>query len=139
MKKLIMMAIIMLSAISMNLHAEELKTVRGAAIDTETAAENNDTLITGKEANPEVFNQQEVEPSMIPHDIESYAITAEQNMCLMCHKEGMGGATKIPQSHFMDDRSGETTEEVDGRRYFCTQCHSPQMDVNPLVQNKSYN
>ncbi len=138
MKKITTMAIVALCAISLNLHAEELKTVRGAAIDTQIAAENSKELITGKDDNPEVFNQHEVEPSMIPHDISSYTITTKQNMCLMCHKEGIGGATKLPESHFTDDRSGEITENVDGRRYFCTQCHSVQTDVDPLVNNKSY-
>ncbi len=138
MKNLFIIFASALFALSLTAHAEELKTIRGAAIDSTTKAEVKDSVLTGREANPNVFNQHEVEPSMIPHDISGYTIDAKQNMCLMCHKDGIGGSTKLPESHLTDDRSGEVTEDVDGRRYFCTQCHSPQVDSEPIIKNKSY-
>lgn len=117
-------------------YGEELGTLRGGvAIDQEVPAENKDAVIIGRDANPEIFNQHEVEPRMIPHSIEGYEVTAKQNMCLMCHEAGISGATKVPESHFVDERTGEKTDKVDDRRYFCTQCHMSQKDTEPLVKN----
>lgn len=117
--------------------ANDVATLRGGvAIDSEIAAVTNENLITGKADHPDVFNQQAVEPNMIPHSIEGYTIATDTNMCLMCHEGGLNGATQLPESHFVDDRSGETTDKVDGRRYFCTQCHSSQVDNPPLVDNQ---
>ncbi len=116
--------------------AEDVKSLRGAvSIDEQIPASENFTIIEGKDANKEIFSQQDVEPSMIPHSIENYEITTKNNMCLMCHQTGAGGATVIPESHFTDDRSGEVTKDVDGRRYFCTQCHTSQVDSQPIVEN----
>ena len=33
------------------------------------------------------------------------------------------------------DRDGNFLAEVSPRRYFCNQCHVPQKDVKPLVEN----
>ncbi len=116
--------------------AEGVESLRGSvAIDAQAPANDMASTLEGKEANKEVFSQGEAEPSMIPHSIENYKITAENNICLMCHEKGTGGATIIPESHFMDDRSGEVTEKVDARRYFCTQCHTSQIDADPIVKN----
>ena len=140
MKKAIMIALAALS-FSFNVQANEIAadsvaTLRGGVpINTEIEAKTNEALITGKADHPDVFNQQAVEPPMIPHSIEGYKITTDTNMCLMCHEAGMNGATALPESHFLDDRSGETTDKVGGRRYFCTQCHTSQVDNPPLVTN----
>jgi len=45
------------------------------------------------------------------------------------------GATKISMTHFRD-RSGADTATVSPLRYFCTQCHVPQADAQPLVRNQ---
>ncbi len=116
--------------------AEGVESLRGSiAIGDQAPANETASTIEGKEANKEIFSQKDVEPSMIPHTIDAYGITLENNMCLMCHEKGISGASAIPESHFTDDRSGEVTEKVDGRRYFCTQCHTSQIDSEPLVKN----
>jgi cytochrome c-type protein NapB len=43
-------------------------------------------------------------------------------------------ATKIPPSHFKD-RDGNERANLSANRYFCTQCHVPQQDVDPLIKN----
>ncbi len=45
------------------------------------------------------------------------------------------GATKISQTHF-EDRDKHVLAKVSARRYFCTQCHVPQVDAEPLVENE---
>jgi cytochrome c-type protein NapB len=37
-------------------------------------------------------------------------------------------------THFRD-REGQELDNVSPRRYFCTQCHVPQTDAKPLVDN----
>jgi len=76
------------------------------------------------------------QPPLIPHTIEDYTITKENNDCLMCHnwKSELPGATKIGVSHFVN-RDGQALSSISPRRYFCNQCHVPQRDVKPLVLN----
>ncbi len=77
------------------------------------------------------------QPPLVPHSVEGYKINVKFNKCLTCHswanyKEA--GATKISQTHF-EDRGGDVHANVAARRYFCTQCHVPQVDAQPLVKN----
>jgi len=77
------------------------------------------------------------QPPLIPHSLKNYQITLNSNKCLGCHswsnyKEA--GATKISQTHF-SDRDKHVLANVAARRYFCTQCHVPQKDAKPLVEN----
>ena len=77
------------------------------------------------------------QPPLVPHDIRGYKINRKSNKCLSCHswanyKEA--GATKISQTHF-EDRDKNVLANISPRRYFCTQCHVPQMNTNPLVEN----
>ena len=77
------------------------------------------------------------QPPLIPHSIEGYKINQKSNKCLTCHSwanYGEAGATKISQTHFAD-RDENVLSNVAPRRYFCTQCHVPQMDTEPLVEN----
>ena len=77
------------------------------------------------------------QPPLIPHKIKGYNINVKFNKCLTCHswanyKEA--GATKISQTHF-SDRENNVLANIAPRRYFCTQCHVPQVDAAPLVEN----
>lgn len=77
------------------------------------------------------------QPPLIPHSVEGYKVNLKFNKCLTCHswanyKEAK--ATKISQTHF-SDRQGHDLANVAARRYFCTQCHVPQVDTKPLVEN----
>jgi cytochrome c-type protein NapB len=77
------------------------------------------------------------QPPMIPHKVESYKITRRYNKCLTCHSWAnyrSAGATKISATHFKD-RDGNDLSNIAALRYFCTQCHVPQVDAKPLVEN----
>ena len=78
------------------------------------------------------------QPPLIPHKIKGYKIDRRSNKCMTCHNwknYQKTGATKISITHFKD-RDGNELSSVAPRRYFCTQCHVPQVNATPLVKNK---
>ncbi len=83
---------------------------------------------------PRDFVQQ---PPLIPHAIRDYQITRNFNKCMDCHawsKTKETGATKVSVTHFKT-REGQELTNISPLRYFCTQCHVPQADARPLVEN----
>jgi cytochrome c-type protein NapB len=79
-----------------------------------------------------------MQPPTIPHKIEGYQLDRDVNRCLFCHARSRIEETRaIPLSvtHYMD-RDGNVRGDVSPRRYFCTQCHVPQDEVKPLVENR---
>jgi cytochrome c-type protein NapB len=77
------------------------------------------------------------QPPMIPHAIDKYEISLRINGCLKCHSEETYQAEKAPKlgdSHYLD-RDGKRLDRLSMRRYFCTQCHAPQLEGTPLVDN----
>ena len=78
-----------------------------------------------------------LQPPLIPHQIEGYTVTPKFNKCMSCHswtKYKEANATKISQTHF-ESRDGIVMANVSARRYFCVQCHVPQTNAKPLVEN----
>jgi cytochrome c-type protein NapB len=78
------------------------------------------------------------QPPVIPHAITGYQITLNANKCLSCHGRQFTGQSQAPMisvTHFQD-RDGQVLASVSPRRYFCTQCHIPQMEVEPIVENR---
>jgi len=79
-----------------------------------------------------------MQPPTIPHRIDGYQLDKSVNRCLFCHARNRIEETKaIPLSvtHYMD-RDGSVRGDISPRRYFCTQCHVPQDEVKPLVDNR---
>lgn len=77
------------------------------------------------------------QPPLIPHSIRNYQITRNFNQCMDCHawsRYRETGAVKVSITHFKD-RAGDELSNISPRRYFCTQCHVPQSDAQPLVTN----
>ena len=79
-------------------------------------------------------------PPLIPHSIDGLVpITKENNACLNCHMPDVApsvGATPIPPTHFMDFRTQKPLGHLAAQRWNCVQCHVPQANVEPLVDNK---
>lgn len=78
------------------------------------------------------------QPPLIPHAIDRYKINLKSNKCMSCHSWAnyrQYRATKISQTHF-EDRNANVLANVSARRYFCTQCHVPQVNAPPLVENE---
>ncbi len=78
-------------------------------------------------------------PPQIPHTVEGFLpITKDNNACLNCHSPEVAkdmGAVPIPESHFIDPRTGKKLDHVAGARFVCVTCHTPQANAKPLVQN----
>ncbi|MFH0258043.1 nitrate reductase cytochrome c-type subunit [Vibrio rumoiensis] len=78
------------------------------------------------------------QPPLIPHTIRNYEVSLNANKCLSCHSWKNAkemGATKISVTHYVN-RQDAVLSDVSPRRYFCLQCHVPQADAKPLVDNK---
>jgi len=77
------------------------------------------------------------QPPLIPHSVEKYKVDLRQNGCLKCHSEATAekeNTKPTPESHYLD-RDGNKLDKLSSRRYFCTQCHTVQMEGAPLVDN----
>lgn len=78
------------------------------------------------------------QPPVIPHATRGYEISLQANKCLTCHGRQFTEQSQAPMisvTHFMD-RNDQILATVSARRYFCNQCHVPQTDAKPLVENK---
>ncbi|WP_261818284.1 nitrate reductase cytochrome c-type subunit [Vibrio gallicus] len=78
------------------------------------------------------------QPPMVPHNVRSYEVDLNANKCLSCHSWKNAkemGATKISVTHYVN-REDAVLADVSPRRYFCLQCHVPQANAKPLVENK---
>ena len=78
------------------------------------------------------------QPPTIPHSIRDYRVDLRSNRCLTCHSRRTAEAAQAPMvsvTHFMD-RDGQFLAAVSSRRYFCMQCHVPQFEARPLVENE---
>lgn len=117
----------------------------GAALGFESLRGNSD--LTDLSSDPGKFKVEvvqggfqksfEEQPPMIPHGIEKYSIDLRQNGCMKCHSPATAekeNTKPTPASHFLD-RDGKKLDKPSPRRYFCTQCHTVQLEGAPLVEN----
>lgn len=81
------------------------------------------------------------QPPLIPHKIDGYQISPTNNACMNCHDwpgHVEAKAPKVSETHYVD-RQGARLDKIAGTRYFCQQCHVPQADAKPLVNNTFQN
>lgn len=125
-----------LAAMALPVQAEELKSLRGSRdLDAGSEPPEINRLIADDRPIPRNYVQQ---PPLIPHKTEGYRIDRNYNKCLSCHSWAnykQARATKIPPTHFVS-REGKELANISAGRYFCTQCHVPQTDTRPLVENE---
>lgn len=79
-----------------------------------------------------------MQPPVIPHKIENYQTDKNANRCMMCHARTRTQESQAPMisvTHFQN-RDGNFLAELSPLRYFCLQCHVPQANLNPLVENR---
>jgi cytochrome c-type protein NapB len=111
-----------------------LQTLRGVDIDAADPVGEGTRFGPDTPPLPRDFVQQ---PPLVPHTTESYPVSKEFNKCLDCHswsRAREASATKISITHFKS-REGAEMSSVSPSRYFCDQCHVPQTDARPLVNN----
>lgn len=121
--------------LTMPVTSAEVTSLRGVAelADDSSAPEQK---IYNKDGEP-ISRDYVQQPPLIPHKIDNYQVNLKSNKCLSCHSwkhYREAGATKISQTHF-EDRESNVLANVSARRYFCTQCHVPQVNAKPLVGN----
>lgn len=112
--------------------AQSVTNLRGADVDEPVALDNIPRQVEGRMQRN--YRQQ---PPLIPHGIEQYQIDLRTNQCLSCHdwtKAGERNAPTLSMTHYLN-REGRELDHIAGTRYFCNQCHVPQADALPLVEN----
>lgn len=137
--KKITMMIVFIATIGISLNAisetTAVTSLRGATdIDEDSSAPTAKKYKKDEEPLARDYVQQ---PPLIPHKIKNYRINIKSNKCMSCHSWSnyrQAGATKISQTHF-ESRNKNVLANVSARRYFCTQCHVPQVNDKPLVEN----
>lgn len=121
-------------------HAQEApKPMRGAEVTATDQAPDAKKYLGGKPGGQEkVARTYRDQPPVIPHAVENFdEITLEENQCLNCHSAETyqkKKAPKIGDSHFRD-REGKVLASTSALRHNCVQCHVPQVDAPPLVEN----
>ncbi len=135
-KKLIIMFVLFLAAgFNQQVIAGELQSLRGS-VDTDKNSKAPELKKYSKDGEP-IARDYVQQPPLIPHKIKGYRVNKNANKCLSCHSwknYRESGATKISQTHF-EDREKHVLANISARRYFCTQCHVPQVVSPPLVKN----
>ena len=115
--------------------AETVSSLRGAS-DIDQGSSAPAAKRYNKDGQP-IARDYVQQPPLIPHKIQNYRINLKSNKCMSCHSWSNyreAGATKISQTHF-ESRDKNLLANVSARRYFCTQCHVPQVGAKPLVEN----
>ncbi len=109
-----------------------VNSLRGVEVDEPAIVDQVHRTVEGRMQRN--YRQQ---PPLIPHSIEQYQIDLRTNQCLSCHdwtKAGERNAPTLSMTHYLD-REGRELDQIAGTRYFCNQCHVPQADALPLVDN----
>jgi len=134
-KKLTLTAFVVGALAATSVVAEDVTSLRG---DVDLAADS-----TEFERRDELYSSGgfkrtwKLQPPVIPHKTDNDRVTMQENTCLNCHSKENAkkeDAPVIGDSHFVD-AAGVVHEDMNMRRYFCSQCHVPQMDLDPLVEN----
>lgn len=132
----ITLALLAAAAVPMQATSSEIESLRGS-INLDQDSKVPELKQYAKDGQP-IARDYVQQPPLIPHKIKGYAINLKSNKCLSCHSwknYREAGATKISQTHF-EDRDANVLANISARRYFCTQCHVPQVNAAPLVKNK---
>ncbi len=114
----------------------ELQSLRGAVPVTETSPPPE---LQRQETRSGRFRRAyRQQPPMIPHKVDKYEIDLKVNECMRCHDWPFNveeHAPKISETHYFD-RNGVALDRVATSRWFCTQCHVPQIKARELVPNE---
>jgi cytochrome c-type protein NapB len=79
-----------------------------------------------------------MQPPVVPHKIDGYQLDKNANRCMFCHSRSRTQESQAPMisvTHFIG-RDGNFLAELSPRRYFCLQCHVPQVPLDPLIENR---
>lgn len=135
-KKLsIILAILVTASFSIQAQSGDIESLRGVA-DLEQNSKAPELKKYAKDGEP-IARDYVQQPPLIPHKVKGYKVNLKSNKCLSCHSwknYREADATKISQTHF-EDRDEQVLANVSARRYFCQQCHVPQVNAPALIAN----
>ena len=103
--------------------------LRNAPINIEPSAPTLPKTLAVEGGHQRTFTQQ---PPLIPHSIRGYQQTKDANTCLMCHNKESANQWGAKPAHY---QTVDGQQVLDNRRYFCLQCHVPQAESEPLLEN----
>jgi cytochrome c-type protein NapB len=130
-----LIAAVGIGAVTVPAGAQTVTSVRGADV---AAPELEPGMYRPLPDGPPIPRDYLQQPPMIPHKVEGYEVSTNFNKCMDCHswtRYRTTGATKVSLTHFKD-RDANELSNISPRRYFCLQCHIPQTDARPLVENR---
>ncbi len=133
MKRLLTLILLATSLLSGLVLAQEINEIGGVSITKNSKA----ALYSPERDTTGIPRNYEKQPPLIPHAVQGYEITQNFNKCMDCHSKDRAketGARKVGDSHYLT-REGAQLGNISPRRYFCMQCHVPQFDAKPLVEN----
>jgi cytochrome c-type protein NapB len=129
---------ILLSSVAFSTQANDVNEVATLRDSTSIETQKEPKII------PEVTNDDikqkrnyPMQPPVIPHKVRNYQVDLKVNKCMSCHSRNRTDESQAPMvsvTHYMN-REGNFLAEISPRRYFCNQCHVPQVDAKPLVEN----
>ena len=128
------MLVFLLTLMAVTAVNAEIQSLRGDVVEADSAMPQIQRYFKDQPPMDRDYLQQ---PPLIPHKVDGYIVNIKHNKCLSCHSWSnykQHRATKISQTHF-ESRDGAVLANVSARRYFCMQCHVPQVDAVPLVEN----
>lgn len=125
---------VMLLAFSPVSAQDGVTSLRGAtALDEGAGAVDIHRPNTGKQFSRN-YRQQ---PPLVPHKVDKYQVDLKANQCMGCHDWPQNveqNAPKISETHYMSPK-GVRLNKVSASRWFCNQCHVPQVQAKALVPN----
>lgn len=86
---------------------------------------------------PEIKRNFKTQPPLVPHRTAKYKVNLKSNKCLSCHDKDTYKEEEAPlagKSHYIG-ADGKEMKTINMGRYFCSQCHVPQANAKPLVEN----
>ena len=142
-------------AVSNTVSEEELGLRKGDLYSESDVAPDKTNYIKAAPGSSKKFDRSfENAPPLIPHDTEGMLpITRANNACLGCHMPAVAksmGATPVSPTHFKDffaatkkhvakfggsDKIHSDSANIAPQRFNCSQCHVPQVNLKPLVEN----
>ncbi|ABI38917.1 periplasmic nitrate reductase subunit NapB [Shewanella sp. MR-4] len=127
-------ALMMTSVTAANIPEDKVDTLRLAPINVEPTPPAMQAVLN---KDIKEMRNYPMQPPVIPHKIDGYQLDLKVNKCMSCHARHRTGDSQAPMvsvTHYMD-RDNNFLAELSPRRYFCTQCHVPQLDAKLLVEN----
>ncbi len=130
----VLMCLALAMLITVPAQAGDVKSLRG---DLDITSQANAPDVPKLDVVDKFERNFKTQPPLVPHKFAKYKISLKNNKCLKCHSKKNYKEEEAPmagKSHYTD-ASGKETDQFDMGRYFCNQCHVPQMITKPLVEN----